>query len=262
MHIKECSEADVSLPTGMNGQLIAGGAQADVFLDDGKALKVFKYPISETDVQYEADLQRKAFEYGLPVPKIYGITKVNGKRAIVMEYLNGASLGEKILQNKETLLDYLAKSVDIQINIHSYTADNFPAMKERSVIRISSTDHLDKTQKDALLKKISEMKFDNKLCHGDFHVNNLIETKEGIRIIDWVDASAGTAAADVCRSYLLYYLNAPELAEVYLNLYCEKTSMTKEEIFLWEPIIAGIRLTEGVSEKEKNQIQGILKKYL
>jgi thiamine kinase-like enzyme len=243
-------------------ELIASGAQADVFLDGGKALKVFKYSISETDVQYEMDLQRKAFEYGLPAPKVYGITKVNGKYAIVMEYLNGVSLGKKILQNKENLLDYLAKSVDIQINLHSLTADNFPAMKERLITRISSTEQLDKSQKDALLIKISEMKFDNKLCHGDFHVHNLMETKEGIWIIDWVVASAGTAAADVCRTYLLYHLNAPELAEIYLNLYCEKTSMTKEEVFLCEPINVWIRLTECLSEKEKNQAQTILKKYL
>ena len=49
-------------------------------------------------------------------------------------------------------------------------------------------------------------------------------------IIDWVDSRAGDIRADVCRTYLLYAQLSEELAELYINLYCEKNGLSKKEM--------------------------------
>lgn len=37
-----------------------------------------------------------------------------------------------------------------------------------------------------------------------------------------------------------------DLANLYLQLYCEKSGISQNEILIWAPIIAGARLSENV----------------
>ena len=60
---------------------------------------------------------------------------------------------------------------------------------------------------------------------------------KNVNIIDWVDASSGDIRADVFRTYLLYAQSHIELAEMYLQIYCNNTDLTRGEIFQWAPII-------------------------
>lgn len=92
------------------------------------------------------------------------------------------------------------------------------------------------------------------LCHGDFHFMNLMMTDQGIIIIDWVDATSGSPEADLCRTYMLYVLYAPEgFADMYLDVYCRKKNKKRGDILKWLPIIAGARLSEK-NEPEQEQL--------
>jgi tRNA A-37 threonylcarbamoyl transferase component Bud32 len=230
-------------------KLIASGAQADVYFDGGKAIKLFKYPLSQEEIAYEVNLHRMAFEYGLPVPEIYDIVKADGKRGIVMEYLEGESLGEKMARDSENIAKYIIESVEIQMKINSIVTDTFPSMKNKLEWQIARAKYIAPDQKYRINKIFSEKIFRNNLCHGDLHVMNLMSTKTGVKIIDWVDASSGSVAADVCRTYVLYKTHKPEIAEIYLEVYCEKSKITRAEILSWTPVIAGARLSEeGINE--------------
>jgi tRNA A-37 threonylcarbamoyl transferase component Bud32 len=80
-------------------KLIASGATADVFLDnENRIIKLFKKQYSETIVQKEANYQKIIYGTGLPVPKIFGIKEIDGRYGIIMENINGMSIGEKILK--------------------------------------------------------------------------------------------------------------------------------------------------------------------
>ena len=105
------------------------------------------------------------------------------------------------------------------------------------------------------------MTFDEKLCHGDFHFFNLIMSDHKVTIIDWVDASAGDIRADVYRTYLLYSQFLVELADMYMRLYCEKSGLSKDEIFQWAPIIAAARLSECVSSEKPERLLEIVNQY-
>jgi thiamine kinase-like enzyme len=127
---------------------------------------------------------------------------------------------------------------------------------ERQIIQAK---YITTDQKKAMHEMLNKKIFGNNLCHGDLHVSNLIETKDGIKIIDWVDASSGSAAADACRTYLLYKLFREEIAEMYLRLFCNKSLLTKEAIITWLPLIACARLSENsMNENEINKLQKII----
>ena len=112
-----------------------------------------------------------------------------------------------------------------------------------------------------MLEKLSEIKHDDHLCHGDFHVFNLIISDGRVMIIDWVDASAGNPEADAYRTYLLYTEHSNELADLYLRLYCEKSGASRDEILSWAPIIAGARLSENLPSEKMNFLVEMMNRH-
>mgnify|MGYP000576774526 CR=1 FL=1 len=53
---------------------------------------------------------------------------------------------------------------------------------------------------------------------------------------------------EICRDK---GITQKELAEKYVNLYCEKTGTDKKEVQRWIPIVAAIRKTKGKVEEQE-----------
>jgi aminoglycoside phosphotransferase (APT) family kinase protein len=182
---------------------IATGNTAEVYFHEGKIIKLFKELAPGEQGAYEAIKQRYAYDKGLPVPKVYDVINIAGKQAIIMEYIPGDSIGGMILNDKTKAEWYMSLSVDIQLQIHDIKANDFEIMEDKLKRQLLSASVLNEKKKDALIEKLYRMQYEKRLCHGDYHVFNLLSNRKGITIIDWVDSSAGDAKADACRSYLL-----------------------------------------------------------
>jgi uncharacterized protein (TIGR02172 family) len=242
-------------------EYIASGAQADIYKEGTKAIKLFKDYVQKENIEYEVNLQKMAFDYGLPVPEIFDITEINGKFGIVMEYIDGEPLGKIIMENDSKFEEYLLKSIEIQSSIHKIETDKFPFMEDIQKNYILGTNKLTQSDKENILGKIENTSYENKLCHGDFHILNLIQTSNDIKIIDWVCASSGNPNADICRTYLLYKIYMEEIADIYLETYCKIKKVDKFEIMSWLSIVAGARLGEYVKdENEERILKEIIKK--
>ena len=239
---------------------IATGNTAKIYLHQDTIVKVFNDYLPDTESTYEANKQRFAHAVGLSVPEIFDVTTIDGKQAIIMEHIKGKTIGELLLENKDEAEYYMNISINIQQKIHTIKADPLEPMSEKLRKQINSAKLLNEHQKEALLRKMDMIPYAPQLCHGDFHLFNLIlsDKKEQVTIIDWVDASAGDVRADVYRTYLLYEQFSPELAHMYLRLYCQKSRLSKEEIFQWAPIIAGARLSENVSSENVERLLAIV----
>ncbi|MEK5146738.1 aminoglycoside phosphotransferase family protein [Psychrobacillus sp. FSL K6-4615] len=235
------------------GAPIAIGNTAQIYLYENKIVKVFNDFLPDTESSYEANKQKFAHSCGLSVPKILDVTTIDGKQAIIMEFVKGKTIGDILSENMEQAEYYMNISIDIQQKIHMIVADSLEPMSLKLSRQIESAQQLDKRHKSALLQKMDTITYKKRLCHGDFHMFNLIMSDNNqVTIIDWVDSSAGDLRADVYRTYLLYEQFSIELADMYLRLYCQKSGLSKDDIFQWAPIIAGARLSENVSS-EKNE---------
>lgn len=235
------------------GAPIAIGNTAQIYLYENKIVKVFNDFLPDTESSYEANKQKFAHSCGLSVPKIFDVTTIDGKQAIIMEFVKGKTIGDILSENMEQAEYYMNISIDIQQKIHMIVADSLEPMSLKLSRQIESAQQLDKRHKSALLQKMETITYKKRLCHGDFHMFNLIMSDNNqVTIIDWVDSSAGDLRADVYRTYLLYEQFSIELADMYLRLYCQKSGLSKDDIFQWAPIIAGARLSGNVSS-EKNE---------
>ncbi|RLQ92291.1 phosphotransferase family protein [Falsibacillus albus] len=243
------------------GDPIGIGNTAKIYLHNNRIFKIYNDHLPETEASYEAAKQEYAYSCGLPVPKVLDVATFEGKHALIMEYVNGRTFGDLAFENSERAAHLMELSVDIQLQIHAIKADSLEPMSDRLRRQLQSVTQLDDSQKSRLLQKLDAMTFENRLCHGDFHLYNLIASDDRVTIIDWVDASAGDLRADVYRSYLLYTQVSEELAELYLQLYCEKSGISKEDIFQWAPIIAAARLSEHVPTESEERLLEIVQQY-
>ncbi|PYZ94783.1 aminoglycoside phosphotransferase [Salipaludibacillus keqinensis] len=242
------------------GKPIAKGNTAKIYLSDNKIVKLFNDFLPDTESIKEANKQKYAYSCGLPVPEILDVTNINGKQAIIMEYFKGETLGDLMAKEKDQTEYFLNMSVDVQLKIHSINPnpEAIEPMHDKLLRQIESVNEFDKNQKSDLVKKLESLSYESRLCHGDFHIFNLIKTGDEVVVIDWVDSSAGDICADVYRTYLLYSHLSTELADMYLRLYCEKSGVSKSDVFQWAPVIAGARLSESVSTENSERLMKII----
>lgn len=243
---------------------IASGNTAQIYFSNDKIIKVYNDSLPDGVAAYEAKKQEYAYSKGLSVPKVLDVCTMDGKEVIVMEFIDGRTLGDMLLENKERAEFYMNLSIDIQQQIHKIAADSnsLEPMSAKLSRQITASHQLKESQKGALLEKLNGMAYEKRLCHGDFHLFNLIMSdNDVVTVIDWVDASAGDFRADVYRTYLLYSQYSMDLAELYLHLYCTRSGLAREDVMQWAPIIAGARLSENVSSENNERLIKIVKDY-
>ncbi|WP_370225179.1 phosphotransferase family protein [Cytobacillus sp.] len=243
------------------GTPIAIGNTAKIYHYKNRIYKVFNDCLSETESLIECEKQKYAYSCGLSVPKIIDATKIDGKQAIIMESIKGRTIGDILSENMEQAEYYLNISVAIQQKIHMFEAHSIENMTEKLTRQIESANCLTNKHKSALIQSLNRMTFKPRLCHGDYHLFNLIMTDKSVAIIDWVDSSAGDIRADVYRTYLLYSHFSHEFAEMYLQLYCKKSGLVRDEVLRWAPIIAAARLGEIVPSENSERLLKIVNQY-
>lgn len=223
-----------------------------IYRDGDKAVKVFDESFSKADVLNEALNQARVEETGINMPKISEVTKVDGKWAIVSDFIEGKTMDQLMEENPDKIDEFIEKFVDIQIDILSKRSPLLTDLRDKMQRKVSST-NLDATTRYELHTRINSMKKHNKVCHGDFVPSNVIITPTGdAYVIDWAHVTQGNGAADAARTYLMLTLGKKEeLAKKYLEAYCRKTDTAKQLVQLWMPIVAASQSVKGIPEEQE-----------
>lgn len=214
-----------------------------IYRDGDKCVKMFEPGYSKADIFNEALNQARIEEAGLNVPKILGVTMIEGKWAIISEYIEGKTLAQLMAENPEKKEEYLELLVDIQLDIHAKTAPLLNMLKDKMHRKISAS-NLDATTRYDLHTQLEGMPKHKKVCHGDLQPSNIIITPDGTPyILDWSHAAQGNASSDTARTYLLLCMEGDtEGAKMYLELFCKKSDTAKQYVQKWMPIVAASQL--------------------
>ena len=223
-----------------------------VYRDGDKCIKVFDKDYSKADVLNEALNQARIEETGLNIPKVLELTTIDGKWAIVSEFIEGVTLAELMEKNPDKLDEYLNVLVDVQLEIQSKTCPLLNKLKDKMNRKISEAD-LDATTRYELHSRLEGMPKHNKVCHGDINPSNIIVTNDGkYYIIDWSHATQGNASADAARTYLLFCLKEnEEIAKKYLEIFCNKSDTAKQYVEKWLPIVAASQSVKGNEDERQ-----------
>ena len=232
-------------------RVIAVRNNKTVYRDGDKCIKVFNEEYSKADVLNESLNQARIEETGLLIPRILEVTMIDGKWAIVSDYIKGKTLAQIMQEDPDNKNKYIEQLVDLQILMHSKTCPLLNKLKDKMNRKISQAE-LDATTRYDLHTRLEGMPKHNKVCHGDFNPSNIIVDENGkMYIIDWAHATQGNASADAARTYLLFWLDGDiESANTYLDLFCKKSDTAKQYVQKWMPIVAASQSVKG-NQKER-----------
>ncbi len=232
-------------------RIIAVRNNKTIYRDGDECVKVFGADYSKSDILNEALNQARVEETGLNIPKILEIRTIDGKWAIVSEFIKGKTLAQIMSEDPDNIDEYLNLFVDLQLSVHAKSCPMLSKLKEKMNRKILASE-LDATTRYDLHTRLEGMPKHNKLCHGDFNPSNIIITEDGAPyILDWSHATQGNASADAARTYLLFWLAGDiETAEKYLDLFCDKSKTEKKYVQKWMPIVAASQSVKG-NEKER-----------
>lgn len=233
-------------------KVIAVRNNKTVYRDGDKCIKVFSADFSKADVLNEALNQARIEETGLNIPRILEVTVIEGKWAIVSEFIKGKTLAQLMAEDPDKMDEYLEFFVDLQLKVHASTSPLLTNLKDKMARKISQSE-LDATTRFDLHHHLEGMPTHNKVCHGDFNPSNILIAEDGTPyILDWSHVTQGNASADAARTYLLFWLAGDITgANRYLELFCKKSNTEMRYVQKWMPIVAASQSVKGNAKERE-----------
>ncbi len=215
-----------------------------IYRDGDKLVKLFGEHYSKSDILNEAINQARVAETGLAIPKLYDVTTIDGKTAIVMDFIEGDTLKDLFFRYPERQGEFLSLYVALHREVHAKKHLLLTKYIDKLKLKILAGG-LDASTRYDLSMRLDDMRRHTHVLHGDFLPSNIILTRDGTPyILDWSHASQGNATADVVKSCLLLRLaGAEEFAEDYLTRYLSAAHIERAYADEWVPLIAAARLS-------------------
>ncbi len=172
-------------------KVIAVRTNKTIYRDGDLAIKVFDESFPKSDILNEALNQSRIEETGLNVPALVEVLKIDGRWAIVSEYIPGKTLQQLMDEQPDKKEEYLNLFVDIQLDMHGRKAPLLNKIQDKMHRKVSQST-FDATTRYELHTRLNAMPKHDKVCHGDFNPSNIIISDRGVPyILDWSHATQG-----------------------------------------------------------------------
>ncbi|HEV8575073.1 MAG TPA: aminoglycoside phosphotransferase family protein [Dehalococcoidia bacterium] len=244
---------------------IAEGREAEMFAwEGGKILRLMRNPDGEYSNQLQAVALESARGSGVRVPAVHGQMTVNGRPGLVMERIDGTDYLTLIGKQPWRVYSIGSLSGAVHARLHEAAAPgSLPSLRERLRRNITSAAELPDDLREFALRALEKLPDGDRLCHGDFHPGNILETKEGPIVIDWTNATCGDPDADFARTLLMIRIGDPPpgapivirigakfarnlLLWAYSRAYRRVRPVDKRAAARWDVPIAAARIAEGI----------------
>jgi len=247
---------------------IGAGRQAEVYEDDGLAVKLYNSSVPIKHVEYEAYISEKVAQSCLKAPRFYGICNHDNRSGLKFELIQGEMLSARMSRKILHIKRYAKEIGILHREIHKNSITTLQSANDKFEWRLRQYKNLDTDVLNSLLEFI-KTSYTQSLCHGDLHPDNImIDKNDDMRVVDWVDAYRGNPLSDVARTYyLLDHGVSPEkkscivrfiesiakkiIAKDYLHSYFENQLIPKKEFDMWQLIIQICRCTDGIEEENE-----------
>lgn len=187
----------------LSGPVIASGASAELIaLDSRRVLKRFRASVSDEMIEREAAASVHAAACGVPTAAAMSQKMGEDGRGIVYPRLDGATVMTWIRRNPMGASRALDDMATIHRAIHEAPAGSLRSLKQVLATDIAYGPAPLSVQR-AAIAYLDRLPDAAALTHGDFHLDNVMMTPQGMQVIDWSKAAAGHPAADAVRSEML-----------------------------------------------------------
>jgi len=222
-------------------ELIVERPNKQIFRRGRDVIKLFEDTVPASSVLSEATNHARAYEAGLPVPRLHEVTKLEGKWAIIADFIEGETLLRR-MEAEPGNPRWLELFVQLQMEVHELYIPKAQRLQDKLERKIAASG-LDATTRYELQTRLEALHHQKKACHGDFIPSNIILQEGRAFILDWNQLTQGNAAADAANTYItMEKYGCSALAGEYLKLYCERGDTARQHVMKWVPIVAGAAL--------------------
>jgi uncharacterized protein (TIGR02172 family) len=252
---------------------IAQGRTSEVYLwNDHHVLKLYREWCPPHWIEEEARIARAVYAAGIPSPAAEEIIEVDGRGGLIYERLEGISMLQDMNARPWTILKHARSLADLHVQINKISITGLPSYKDGMQYAITQAPHLTKALRNKALTLLDALPDGRQLCHGDYHPGNVILTKDGPIVIDWMTARMGNPWADVARTSMILSIGVKSAGKqvrpliqmaillyhrAYLNRYRSFVPDPSNELKRWAPVIAAARLNEDIQPEWEALIQMI-----
>lgn len=265
--------------------LVGQGRTAEIFeWAEGRVLRLFRPGASVQYAQREMRAFRCVNEAELPCPAVYptdsedGLVVIEERLGFVMDRVDGPSMLQVLTRRPWKLWPFARALAAFHLSMHRQVIPGLPSQRDRFhrvIDRLAG--ELGEAISARLRASLDTLGDGGAVCHGDFHPDNVILSARGAIIIDWGPATAGAPAADVAWTiYLFRHGGHPPgmsrwhrftlstlrrmFLTIYRYAYARGAVFNWDEVERWGPVIAAIRLGDGIPE-EREFLLRILQKH-
>lgn len=237
--------------------------------EDGRVLKLFRDPAHGDRAEREAAALTVLAAAGVDAPAAPERVDVDGRPGLVMDRVDGADLLARVGDKPWLVWPAAAVMANAHLAMHAVEAPRaLPQLNDelRVQIETAATGPLDQGMADFALRVLSQLPQGDRLCHGDFHLGNILGTFAAPVIIDWGNASRGDPLADVARTELLHRYGelppaAPPLLRAvakigrgivvsrYRRTYRKRTPVDAATLKRWAVVRAAARFADGIESE-------------
>lgn len=259
------------------GKRLGVGANAEVFeYGNGKVVKLFYDRARGNGIQSEYSRSQAMWDLGLPVPQPFGIVDVAERPGLVLERIDGPSIGESLFAQGN--VDSLLGMARLLHQVHSIGPDQARATGLRSpkaelAWKTYQRADLTEGQKRVIIHTLADLPDGRQVCHGDFHMLNVLLRGEQPVLIDWQGAFLGDAALDVMWMLLIlryavvpegmmpaplvqaFYDSRAEFERIFFEEYHRLSGMTMDRVEAWFLPCAVSRLSADLLPAEQDAIR-------
>lgn len=260
-------------------KLLAQGREAEVYLQsNGTVLKLWREPDYAWRLDREVAALKTLAGSAIAAPSVLGTLVLDDRPGLVTDRIEGVDLLTR-LGRQPLLVLRAGRTLGLaHAALHDVVAPpQLPDLNEDLRYRISEAAPLPEDLRTAVLTVLDGLPGGDRLCHGDFHLGNLMGTWSTPIVIDWGDASRGDPVADVARTYVVQRMGQPPpgapalirllapvgraaLAATYLSTYRRRQPVDHRRLEAWEIVRAAARLFEPVPAEHPRLIRFLRRK--
>ncbi|MFC3802304.1 phosphotransferase family protein [Cohnella sp. GCM10012308] len=263
----------------MYGIRIGAGRTAEIYeYGEQRVLKLYYPGLTEEQVEAEYRIGQAAWRAGIQTPMPLERVQHDGRHGIVLERVAGVTMLASLARRNGTVAQEASRMALLHSQIHRISVPGLPSQRSSLQERIVHAPLLTDEEKSRLALLLRELPDGDRLCHGDYHPDNIM-LGDGEWIIDWMTGMSGHPAGDAARTaLLLQYGSVPdeapdevvawladmraELLDGYLLAYAKQTGTTREQIERWLPPVAAARLCEWIPEAEKEALAAFIRRSI
>jgi uncharacterized protein (TIGR02172 family) len=259
---------------------IGQGRTADIFENkDNKIIKLYKLGFPQDAINQEYLISKFVYSLGIQTPEPFEIIQLDDRQGIIYRRILGNTLLNIISKSPWLINKHSRTLAALHYKLHSNDADRV-LRQQKKVLgnNIQGAPFLSEAEKSKIMDYLEQLPEGNKLCHGDFHPDNVL-IGEDSWIIDWMTGTSDNPAGDVARSVILFkHGTLPDdtssfikmlvsflrnrIRKGYIKHYLNLSEMKFSEIDRWILPVAAARLVEWITKEEQEKLLLVIRERL